>query len=500
MLRPGAAVEAVEEGLLFSGWQGSTLMVCRPGVAKVWRAVEPAVRGGFEAAALRERLPEAARGVCDVLVATLRDNGMLMPAPVRWAAGERAQEYLAHSAAEPDVAAERLAATAVGVRGAAGQVAEVARLLGECGIRLAQDLDDDAEVGWSVYVGDRSGFTGDELAAVVAAVAVGKTIVVAPCETGADRLRAALDRLPAEGEPAPLTWAVARTVLIECVHRLLAGTSRPDRCFLVDATGSLDVPLAPPRRRPSPTALAAGPWRPRDDTALLARLEPVTADRVGPFPAPAPGTLVQHPLARQTAGGAQGAGLDQARAGADAVLAHLRDQAAGFGGHPVVGDGPADLLADTVGRLAVAEASEPGEPWTPGTPVSRRWVQAVTRLSDGRTPAVATTRSRGAVVARAVVAGRESWGYGADAETAAEHAVRGLLKAVVADLPTGPHAVVVAHEAATALPLLAAALGIPEDRTPPVEPLLATLGVQLLDLGGGLAGTGILVGTVGGRP
>ncbi|WP_027346918.1 hypothetical protein [Hamadaea tsunoensis] len=445
VLRPGAAVYAVDEGLLFSGWSSGGLMSCSAGVVKLWRTVEPMLRAGADPDALRGRLPEKAGAVFDQILGTLTAHDMLMSLP-----NVAVPPYLACIAPDPVAAARVAASVRLRLTGAAADVSGVGPALTRAGLhidtlRADAEREDGPAAGespvWTVYVGGPAGAAGADVAVLVLndVLLVGTADVLAdptvahhlkadpivvhhlkaqaaasPAGAGAAETAGTAESGAGADQPGPGEWAMARAVVVERVLRLCAG-------------------LTPP-----PVIIRGG-------TAL-----PITET-----PEPEPGDLPQLPLAQQRvrlAGQeAVGAGADQTAAAGDARRAAMRAwtgtlAADGWSVGPIgaAGGDPLDLWTDAVGRILVAQAGRPTEPAPPDLPRSVRWRRSIARR-DGREPTVSCgVTSVGAAIAVASSAQRESWGYGADRASAVEHALRGLL----VDAPP-PGRISVSHDAET---------------------------------------------------
>ncbi|MEU1598725.1 hypothetical protein ABZ468_39425 [Streptomyces sp. NPDC005708] len=526
-LRPSAAVQVVDEGLLFCGWSSSSLMACGAGVIRVWQALEPLLRDGTDVAELGGRVPAQVAPVVDTFLEVLSTHEMLMPVGgLSEDESEPARRYLEQFAPDPGEASAAVRSTVFSVCAEPARAERIRALLRQSGLRCTTPGE---AASMAVFAGSAEEFAresdrpGQDIR--LAAVSCGPSVIVADCAEGTGRLAAAIGRLTAQGTestgPGPLIWKMACSVLVDAAFHLLAGTAATDRCHLVDSAGVRRLPLAPPRRSAAQWGAledTGEPWRPRDDSGLLGRTEPVAAEVIGPFPAPRPGTLVQHPLAVQVVPGSPGtpgAGPDQAAAGADALLSDLRRCIAAqtsdtnwvTGPFPAAGDGWADFLADAAGRLLVELSVEPADPAPVTTRAARRWAAALTRLT-GSEPTVCSTRSAfcpGVVLARAAGAGAESCGYGSGTATAVEHALRGLLKRVITSGPPDPSRVGVSHHPAATEDLLGAVLGEhpeflgPTESVRAMERALPGFRVEVADLAGGLLATGMMVGRAGVR-
>lgn len=420
-LRPGTAVYPVDEGLLFCGWQSSALMTCGPGVVKVWQAVEPHLRQLIEPDTLRAQLPDPVAKVVRSLFDQLGEHGMLIAADEP-ATDDPLTTALLHQAVDVDAAWSQAAATSVQLIGAASQLVGLRALLPAF---LLSDQGDSLPV----YLGPVADLPAETM---LAGVAVGAQIMVATTPVGTARLCQAARTLDPAGDPG-VGWVTARSVLVDQLYRCLAGPVDGGRAILVDGLLARTVKLAPLDRRPEPInwrdvpvdAVETGP----DDSA-----EPVLGARlIGPLPQ----ALAQHPLARQTVTldgrTFDGAGVDQARAGDDALLAAARSTL--DGPLTAAGRGGLDLLADALGRALVALAAPPVRPPTVADlahPMIRRWLATAERFGPVEVRTDQAPQSPAVVVATATVGPQVSWGYGATTSEAIEHALRGLLARLVA--------------------------------------------------------------------
>lgn len=458
-LRPGVAVYVVDEGLLLCGWDSSTLVACTPGAVKVWQAVEPMLRTGVDRELLRDRLPAAAVPVVDTFLAALDERAMLVEAGVR-----AEPPHLGYFAPDPSAASEVARRSVFGLAGDPALTGAVAATLAECGLRTGE-----RGVRWEIYVGDAAGYRASARPPALAAIGCGDRVLVT---SGSADAVEALDTEP-DTCPSALTWAVARALLVERAHHLIAGTAAADRCALVTGARSHTLPLPPPLIdrdvRWMDVAGWTDGWRSPDTDALLTALAAVAVEpMIGALRGPLPEDLVQLPMARQRMWLAgeryEGAGIDQRGAGRDAVLTTARSQATAYsapsrdnGCLSVAGDGLIDLLADAAGRSLAALAEPPTEEYVPLGNRSHRWLAAL-RDRTGVEPTVHSRSSGGVTLATAGVSGALTWGYGADAEVATEHALRGLLKRQVTDGDAADR-VAVSHEPEAAEPLLRALLG-----------------------------------------
>jgi hypothetical protein len=482
-LRPGAAVHVVEEGLLLCGWRDATLVKCAPGATKVWLAIEPMLRDGVDPTALRDRLPARATPLVDALLSAMWDQKMLMDVT-----GDAEPGYLDCFAPDPAAAARAARDEVFRVTGEPGLATRAGRLMVHCGLRT-----DDR--GVRIHVGDADGYVPSALAAIACG---DRVLVTSGPRESVDAAIAALGRDSA-GTPSALTWTVALAVLVDLAHQVVAGTADPSVCTVVSHAQARTVPLPPPLVSADARWVSVAErttWQPPDTSALLTRVASVAVDMVGSLRGPLPGELVQLPMARQRMWFAdeqfEGAGIDQNAAGRDAVLTAAR-RFAGPGGLAVAGDGLIDLLADVTGRSLVAKVDPPTSVWQPEGARAARWTAALDQ-ETGTRPEVRCRTADGLVLATASVRGTTVWGYGADAETAAEHALRGLLKTVVVGGELGR--VAVSHEQDAAAPLLCASLGIAELPDAPSADILRRLESRLLVSGGGWEAAGVLVGKV----
>ncbi|MEO9237106.1 MAG: hypothetical protein ABI418_03335 [Jatrophihabitantaceae bacterium] len=504
-LRPGAAVYVVDEGLLFCGWQNSALMTCGTGVRRIWSAVEPHLRGGVEPSRLIEQLPEPAVPVLRSLLAELDKHAMLTTL-VASAGQSPAEAHLTAFAPDPEGASRAARQARIVLSGPAELTAPVSQLLAECG------LSGSGTEPLALYLGDPTGLAVAG-PVQVAAVAAGASVLVADCADGTARLLQAALARPA-GSVTPISWQVAGALVLERVHRALAGLAGPGTASLIEGQTARTVRLAPLRR-----PIAQLSW---GAAGMIEPAEPSAADELGgQLTGPLPAELVQVPLARQQVSvhgqpSYYGVGLDQERAGADALLAAARAQlpaALDRGGNdllvgpfPAAGRGGLDLLAEAAGRALVALADPPaGEPAARALadPLVRRWLSSAERLAGP-----VQLRAGGSAVcptvalATAEAAGSLSWGYGVTSAQASEHALRGLLSLLLAgDRQAGQ--VAAAHEVAAETFVRAVlADGLP-DELPDLSELAAMvteripgLRCQPWDLDGEFESRGIVGATV----